>query len=223
VIDLFFASLLAAGQSSITAPPATAQACRPALTSPVSPAPVAEVGRSPAAAAAGARGSLLEEAEPAYTIGIDDVLTIHFWREESMSGDVVVRSDGKISMPLISEIDAAGLTPLELCSRITEAAAQFIQNPTVSVLVKQINSRKIYVTGMVGKGGSYPITGPMTVMQLISIAGGLHEYADSENILVLRNEGGKQISFKVNFKDLSRGKNLGQNIYLKPGDTVIVR
>jgi polysaccharide export outer membrane protein len=93
----------------------------------------------------------------------------------------------------------------------------------VSVTVKQINSRKIYVIGMVAKPGPYNTTGPLTVLQLIALAGGLQEFADEKNIVVIRNEAGNTLSYKVNYADLSKGKNLGQNIELRPGDTVIVR
>lgn len=223
MIDLFLVVGLAAAQGSVVAPPASAQTCQPAISSPVPEDPAAQASQAPASAAGGTRATFLTAPEPSYTVGIDDVLTVRFWRDEAMSGDAVVRSDGKISLPLINEVDAVGLTPLELCGRITEAAAQFIQSPTVSVIVKQINSRKVYVTGMVARGGAFPISGPMTVMQLIALAGGLQDYADAKNVLIVRTEAGTTTSFKVNYEDLSKGKNLGQNIQLKPGDTMVVR
>ena len=136
---------------------------------------------------------------------------------------VTVRPDGKISLRLLNEVHAEGLTPAELCVAITEAAKKYLEAPVVSVTVKQINSRKVYVIGMVNKPGPYNTTGPLTILQLIALAGGLQEFADKKNILVVRSEQGKMLSYKVNYEDISRGKNLGQNIELKPGDTVIVR
>jgi polysaccharide export outer membrane protein len=214
---------LAAGQGSVSIEPIPASAvegCR----APATPATDgAASSRTAAPSATGAAAAFLVPPEPDYTIGVDDVLGVSFWREDALSTEVVVRSDGKISLPLINDIQAAGLTPLELCSRITEAARTFVQGPIVSVIVKAVNSRKVYVTGMVGRSGVFPITGPMTVMQLIAIAGGLQDFADAKNVLVVRTEGGKTSSYRVNYEDLSRGRNLHQNILLKPGDTIVVR
>ena len=159
---------------------------------------------------------------PDYVIGPDDMLTIVFWRDKDMSTDVAVRPDGKISLPLVNEIQAAGLTPEQLRLTVTEAASKLIEDPTVSVVVRQINSRRVFVIGQVAKPGPYPLTGPTTVLQMIAIAGGLLEYADAKNVLIMRNEGGEPLSSKFNYKDVSKGKNLKQNIELKPGDTIIV-
>ena len=157
-----------------------------------------------------------------YVIGPDDVLTIVFWREKDMSSDVAVRPDGKISLPLLNDVQAAGLTPEQLRLQLTEAAGKFIEEPTVTVVVKQINSRKVYITGMVSKPGPYPLSGPTTVVQLIAMAGGVLEYADSRNISIMRTENGRQVSFPFNYKDVIKRKNLAQNIGLKPGDTIVV-
>jgi len=171
----------------------------------------------------GTRATFLSPPPPDYIIGADDILHVDFWGDETVSGDVVVRPDGKISVRLLNDIQAAGLTPVELCVAITEAARKYLEQPVVSVTVKQINSRKVYIVGMIGKPGPYNTTGPLTVLQLIAMAGGLHEFADKKNILVLRTEAGKTLHYTVNYEDLSKGRNLGQNIELKPGDTVIVR
>jgi polysaccharide biosynthesis/export protein len=159
---------------------------------------------------------------PDYVIGADDVLTVIVWREKEMSGDVAVRPDGKISLPLVNDVQAAGLTPDQLRAQLTEAAAKFVEDPNVTVVVKAINSRKVFVTGQVGKPGPYPLMGAMTVMQALSLAGGVLEYADTENISVLRMSGGKQESFRFNYKEVTKRKNLKQNIELKPGDTIVV-
>jgi polysaccharide export outer membrane protein len=157
-----------------------------------------------------------------YVIGADDVLTILFWREKEMSGDVQVRPDGRISLPLLNDVVAAGLTPEQLRVKLTEASTMLI-DPAVTVVVKQINSRKVYITGNVNKPGPYPLGGPTTVMQLITTAGGLLEYADQEDIGILRTDAaGKQTRLRFNYKDVARGRRLEQNILLKPGDTIIV-
>lgn len=162
------------------------------------------------------------EPPPGYVIGADDVLTVVFWREPDVSGDVTVRPDGMISLPLISEVQAAGLTPDQLRAKLREAGSKFLADPNVVVVVKQINSRKIFITGMVNKIGSFALTAPTTVLQLISMAGGLQDYADEENIRVVRTEKGRQMSYRFNYKDVIKGRRLDQNIVLQPGDTVVV-
>ena len=158
-----------------------------------------------------------------YVIGPDDVLSVLFWREKDMSADVSVRPDGKITLPLLNDVDAAGLTPDQLRDKVTAAAARYVDDPSVTVVVKAINSRKVYITGQVPKPGAYSLTGPTTVMQLIAMAGGVAEYSDSENIQILRTENGKQTSLRFNYKDVAKHrKNLAQNIELKPGDTIVV-
>ena len=117
-----------------------------------------------------------------YVIGPDDILMISFWRDKELSSDVVVRPDGKISLQLINEVQASGLTPEQLREAITTAASKYVEDPTVTVVVKQINSRRVFVVGQVAKPGPYPLGGPMTLVQLIAMAGGLNEFADRENI-----------------------------------------
>jgi polysaccharide biosynthesis/export protein len=159
---------------------------------------------------------------PDYVIGPDDQLSVVYWRDKDMSADVVVRPDGLISLPLLNDVKASGLTPEQLRASITKGATKFVEEPTVSVVVKAINSRKVFITGQVGKPGPYPLGAPTTVLHLITIAGGVAEYADKSKIIVLRNENGKQTTFKFNYADVTKGKNLAQNIELKPGDTVVV-
>ena len=157
-----------------------------------------------------------------YVIGPGDVLTIIFWREKDLSGDVAVRPDGKISLPLLNDVEAAGLTPEELRLRVTAAAEKLIEEPTVTVVVKQINSRQVFITGQVAKPGPYPLNGPTTVVQLLAIAGGVLEYADDKNIAIMRTENGKPVSLRFNYDQVKKRRNLEQNIQLKPGDTIIV-
>jgi polysaccharide export outer membrane protein len=157
-----------------------------------------------------------------YLIGPEDVLSIVFWRDKDMSADVVVRPDGKISLPLLNEVQAAGLTPEQLRAHLTAAAAKFVTEPTASVVVKEIHSRKVFITGNVTKPGTYPLIGEMNVLQFIALAGGLQEYADSKNISIMRNENGQAQALKFNYKDVIKQKHVEQNVMLKPGDTVIV-
>jgi polysaccharide export outer membrane protein len=158
-----------------------------------------------------------------YRIGPGDVLAVLFWRDKELSGEVVVRPDGLITLPVLNEVEAAGLTTEELRARVTERALKFVaQPPIVSIVVRQINSRSVYITGRVNKPGPYTIYGPMRVLQLIALAGGLAEFADSTKILIVRNENNVQTSFLFNYKDVVNRRALEQNIALQPGDTVVV-
>ncbi len=177
-------------------------------------------GSVPSPAAAAGPAPVLP---PGYVIGPDDVLSVIFWGEKEMTAEqVVVRPDGKISLALLNDIQAAGLTPDELRVIIDKAAAKFIAEPHASVVVKEIKSRKVFITGNVLKPGAYPLSSDMTVLQLIAVAGGLLEYADAKNVVVMRKEDGRDQHFKFNYKDVIRQKNVQQNIVLRSGDTVIV-
>lgn len=169
------------------------------------------------------RGSTAAAAvRPDYVIGPDDVLTIVFWRDKDMSGDVVVRPDGKISVPLLREIDAAGSTPEQLRARLVESATRYLEEPDATVVVKEIRSRNVFITGNVAKPGTYPLTTGMKVLQCIALSGGVLEYADTKNIVVIRNENGRQQYHKFNYNDVIRQKHTEQNVELKPGDTIVV-
>jgi polysaccharide export outer membrane protein len=158
---------------------------------------------------------------PAYTIGADDVLSIVFWREKDLSADVTVRPDGKVTLPLLNDIQAVGLTPEQLRDSVVAAAKKYVEDPNATVIVKQINSRKVFITGQVEKPGPYPLNGTTTVLQMIATAGGLKEFA-SGKVSVMRTEGGRQAIYPFNYRDALKGKNLRQNIELKPGDTLVV-
>jgi polysaccharide export outer membrane protein len=157
-----------------------------------------------------------------YVIGPEDVLEVVFWRDKDLSAEVAVRPDGKISLPVLNEITAAGLTPEQLRTQISKLAERYVESPTVTVVVKAINSRKVFITGYVEKPGAYALGGAKSVLQLIAEAGGLKEYANDKDIRIMRTEGGQQVLLRFSYKDVSKGKNLEQNIQLKPGDTVIV-
>jgi polysaccharide export outer membrane protein len=157
-----------------------------------------------------------------FVIGPEDVLGILFWREADFSGDFAVRPDGRITLPLIGDIVAAGIAPSALKEQIQAAAAKYLTEPNVTVVVRQINSRKVFITGEVARPGSYPLTGPRTVMQLISLAGGLTEFAKTDGISILRQEEGRTRAFTFNYKDVAQGRSVHQNIQLQPGDTIVV-
>jgi polysaccharide export outer membrane protein len=195
------------------------------LTCTVASVAAQQSGRANAqiAAAGGGATTLSPTPSPGYVIGPADILSIVFWRDKEMSADVVVRPDGRISLPVIGEIAAAGYTPEQLRTRLTEAAGKYLEEPDATVNVKEIRSRNVYITGNVTKPSTYPLNGEMTVLQLIAVAGGLLEYADSKNIMVIHTEGGRQQYHKFNYKDVVRQqKHAAQNIVLKPGDTVVV-
>jgi len=157
-----------------------------------------------------------------YVIGTADVLSIVFWRDKDLSAEVVVRPDGKVSLPLLRDIQASGYTPEQLRSKVIEAAAQYLEDPDATVVVKEIHSRNVFITGNVAKPGTYPLSTGMNVLQCLAIAGGVLEYADTKNIVVIRTDNGRQEYHKFNYNDVIRQKRTEQNIDLKPGDTVVV-
>ena len=173
-------------------------------------------------AQATAPGASEVNAPPGYVIGPLDVLEVLFWKDKDLSAEVVVRPDGKISLPLLNEIDAGGLTPEQLRFSVLESARRFIEEPTATVIVKQINSRNVFIMGEVLKPGTYPLGGPTSVLQLIAIAGGLNEFAARDEIVLLRAGDGQTQRHRVNYNDVLNGKDLKQNLQLRPGDTVVV-
>jgi len=174
---------------------------------------------------AGGRGAATATARPAppYVIGPDDVLSIVFWKDKDLSAEVTVRPDGKVSLPLLNDIQAQGRTPDELRDALKQAAQAFVEDPNPTVMVKEIKSRRVFITGQVEKPGPYPLTGETTVLQLIAMAGGIREFADGSNITILRKaENGRTQMLPFNYRDVLKRKNLTQNVQLKPGDTVVV-
>ena len=140
-----------------------------------------------------------------------------------MSGDVTVRSDGMITLPLVGDLKAAGMSPEALAAQVETLTAVYLTEPNVTVIVRQINSRKAFITGEVAAPGAYSLSGPVTVVQLIALAGGLTEFADQEGISIMRTEDdGRTKAIRFNYEWIRQGKRLEQNILLKPGDTVVV-
>jgi polysaccharide biosynthesis/export protein len=160
-------------------------------------------------------------APPDYVIGPDDVLKVSVWKEPDLTETLPVRPDGKISMPLLNDIPAAGLTPLQLKDSITEKLKKYISNPSVTVVVTGMNSRRVFVSGEVVKSGPMPLLPHMTVLQALSEAG-FNQFANVKGIYILRIENGKQEKMPFNYKKVVKGLDPDKNIELKPGDTIVV-
>jgi len=157
-----------------------------------------------------------------YAIGPGDLLAVDVWKEPDLSKQAVVRLDGKISLPLVNEVDAAGLTCGELRTQLAEKYQNFVSAPVVSVTLVESRSKRIYVSGKVAKPNEYPLQKNMTVAQAISLAGGLTEWADSSDVKLIRKMKGVQKTFRVNYDAIVSGKDLSQNVLLEPDDTIFV-
>lgn len=157
-----------------------------------------------------------------YVIGAEDVLYIHVWKEEAFTRTIPVRIDGKISLPLVQEIKAAGLTPLQLKEVLTRKLKEFVENPVVSVTVTEANSYKVYVSGQVKTPGVYRLRSETSVAQIIPMAGGFTEWAKQKKILIIRNENGREKRITVNYKKILSGSDPSLNVSLKPGDAIVV-
>jgi polysaccharide biosynthesis/export protein len=164
-----------------------------------------------------------KNARDSYVIGNDDLLAISVWKETELTKSVPVRSDGKISLPLVGEIQAAGRTPAQLEKEITDKLRNFITTPEVTVVVEKVNSRKYNVLGEVAKPGSYPLTIETTIMDAIAAAGGFRDFAKKSGVYVLRKgANGQEAHLKFNYKEFVKGKNTAQNVKVEPNDTIIV-
>jgi polysaccharide biosynthesis/export protein len=170
-----------------------------------------------------ANGRGVKAHDDTYVIGNDDHLAISVWKEPDLTRSIPVRSDGKISLPLVGEIQAAGRTPLQLEMDLSNRLRNYITVPEVTVIVEQINSKKYNILGQVGKPGTYSLTLSTTIMDAIGAAGGFKDFAKSKGVYVLRqNPDGTQSRLNFNYKDFIKGKNLAQNIKLQPQDIIIV-
>jgi polysaccharide biosynthesis/export protein len=160
--------------------------------------------------------------DPDYKIGPQDMLRIDVWKEPDISRIVPVRPDGKITLPLVNDIQASGLTPTQLAAKIAEGLKKYITSPQVTVGVTEINSRRIFVSGEVARPGAMPLLPNMTVLQALSSAGGFTQFAREKKIYILRMEEGKQVKHPFNYKEAISGKNMEQNIILEGGDIIVV-
>lgn len=160
--------------------------------------------------------------DPHYVIGPQDVLDINVWEEPAISRTVPVRPDGKISLPLLNDIQAAGLTPDQLGKEITTDLRKYVENPQVTVIVTAINSQRISILGEVNRPGTFQMLPKMTVLQALSDAGGFSPFAKLKDIYILRMVNGKQEKFPFNYKNVLKGNDPQENIVLKAGDTIVV-
>lgn len=187
--------------------------------------------QNPGSSAGGGRGAsqnvhnsqpTAPSGDPSYIIGPADVLTVDVWKERELTRSVTVRSDGKISLPLLGDVQAAGETPDQLAKSLTFALGKYVTRPQVTVIVSAMNSHRVYVLGQVAHPGVLLLLGNLTVLQALATVGGPGEFAKLKDIYILRKEQGRQQRFRFNYKAVIRGKDTGQNIVLKPGDTIVV-
>ncbi len=184
----------------------------PAKSDQTAPAPAAKSDEKPP----------VQPAETGYVISPGDVLAVQVWKEPDVSAAVPVRPDGKISLPLLGDVQAAGLTASALTADLTEGLKKFIDSPQVAVIITQVNSQRFYITGEVNRGGTYPLEPGMTVLQGLSSAGGFTPFANLKKVYVLRQANGQQTKYPFNYKEVVKGKKTAQNIRLLPGDTIVV-
>jgi polysaccharide biosynthesis/export protein len=181
----------------------------------------AHPGTAPSAAATNSTAPKAHDSQ--FVIGNDDVLAINVWKEPDVSRSVPVRSDGKISLPLVGEVQASGRTPLALEQEIAAKLKNYISEPEVTVIVQQINSQKFNILGQVQRPGSYVIANSTTVLDAIALAGGFRDFAKQKSIYVLReNADGTQTRLPFNYKDVIKGKQAEQNVKIQPRDTIVV-
>jgi len=156
-----------------------------------------------------------------YLIGADDTLHVDVWKEPDLTATLPVRSDGMISLPLLNDVQAAGLTPMQLAANITEKLKKYLADPRVTVVVTQMNSQRIFVTGEVTHTGAMPLMPNMNILQALSAAG-FTQFANTKGIYILRTQNGRQSKIPVNYRQLLKGERVDQTILMKPGDTIVV-
>jgi polysaccharide export outer membrane protein len=200
IVALFAPALFSPAQDKITAAQGTAKPATPAVPAPVVPTLVVP---------------------DSYVIGESDVVTVTVFKEPTLSSSLLVRPDGMISLPLLGDIKAAGKTPLQLADEVTAKLKKFIQDPNVTIVLSQMNSKKVYLIGEVGRTGPMELTPGMTLLQAIATAGGISQYANTKKMYILRTEGGKQQKIPVQYKQALRGDS-SLNLTLNPGDTIVV-
>ncbi len=217
-IVLMLVASLAPAYQQAPRTPAQQEDKQPALAP--NTAPTAEEAASKVKTPVGV--AAMETAAPVdpktFVLGAEDIIAIRVWREPELSFAAQIRSDGKITMQLVGEIDAAGLTPDQLTAKVVEKLSEYINKPEVSVSVQSVQSRRYYITGEVNRAGAFALVVPIKVLQALTNAGGFREYANKKKIVIMRGE--KRIKF--NYDEVIKGKNLDQNIYLENGDFIVV-
>ncbi len=197
--------------------PAFAQARKDITPPPPAPEKVEAPKTLPGNAGADSTGAPVDPRS--YVIGPEDILFVRVWREPDFTGAVPVRPDGKITIPLVGDLQASGLTPDRLTDQLKEALSEFINKPDITVQIAQVNSKKIYVTGEVNRPGSFALIVPTRVFDALNSAGGFRDFANQKDIVILR--GSQRLKF--NYKEVVKGKKLDQNIFLENGDTILVK
>src|SRR5579872_2684395 len=182
---------------------------------------IPESGSAPTSEAPSPDQGVEVPAGPSYLIGPDDTLHISVWKEPELTVTLPVRSDGKVSLPLLDDVTAAGLTPMQLAASVREKLKRYVEDPRVTVVVTQMNSRKFFVTGEVQRTGAMQLLPNMTVLQALA-SSGLTQFANTKRIYLLRSVNGVQQRIPVNYKELVKGRDMAQNVVLKPGDTIVV-
>lgn len=181
---------------------------------------------APAGAAEEARATADDERQAAgsrdYVIGVEDILEVSVWKNPDLSVTIPVRPDGKISLPLIDDVPAAGLTPIELKQILTERWSSFLSAPEVSVLVKEVNSFKVYVVGEVARPGELKLKSKIRLLQAIALVGGFSNFAERNKIVVLRDRSGAELRYEINYSKVVSGEKPEDNLILAPGDTIVV-
>ena len=158
-----------------------------------------------------------------YVIGTEDVLAVNIWKEPEISRTVPVRPDWKITIPLVGDIQASGLTPKKLQDNIALGLRSYVASPEVTVIVQEVKSLKFNIVGQIARPGSYPLSQPMTVLDAIAVSGGLKDFAKGSHIYVLRADSNKsQMRLSFDYKQVIKGKKLAENVELRPGDTIVV-
>jgi polysaccharide export outer membrane protein len=157
-----------------------------------------------------------------YVIGADDVLDVSVWKEQELTRTLQVRPDGKISMPLLGDVQAAGLTPSQLSQNVSERLKKYLTAPQVTIILTQINSQRVYVTGEVTRPGAYPVLPGMTILQAITSAGGLTQFANGKKIFLMRDENHIQTKYPFSYKEVLDGRKAEENLPVKAGDTIVV-
>jgi polysaccharide biosynthesis/export protein len=177
---------------------------------------------TPALAQAQQPSTPTAEQKTDYVIGAGDVLQVFVWKEAELTREVTVRLDGRITVPLLGDIEAAGRAPQQLGDELEKSLSRFVESPRVTVAVTHPTSTRFFVMGQVGKAGEFPLSAKTSVLQGLALAGGFREYAKTDSIVIIRQEGKGQLVIPVNYKRLEDGKDISQNVMLRPGDTIVV-
>ena len=164
----------------------------------------------------------VDNSEQPYRIGREDVLDIAVWRDPELSRTLPVRPDGFISMPMVGEVQAAGKTPTELADALKQSFQSYVQEPRVTVIVREVNSSRVFITGEVAHPGAYPLRGRVSVLQAIALAGGFTDFADRDGIVVLRRQGTEGEPIAVSYSELVDAPKTNEPLDLRPGDTIVV-